>query len=143
MTAFKIPLALGAVAAAVATPAVSVDPGVALGASSTRITISGFVPVICHARVSADIVAAQPGTASLGELKEFCNSPRGYRVHADYSASLANARLIVDGAEVALPADGTAVISQSDHAAIDTRSLAIALPEGVEGGSLSFRIEPL
>ena len=143
MTAIKLPLAVGVVAAAIATPVVGVDPGVALGANSTRITISGFVPVICHARVTADLVATQPGTASLGELKEFCNSPRGYRVHADYSASLANAKLIVDGQEVRLPADGTAVISQSDRAAVDSRSLAIALPDGVEGGALSFRIEPL
>lgn len=143
MTAFKHLLASGIVAAAIASPVVGVDPGVALGANSTRITISGFVPVICHARVTADLVAAQPGTASLGELKEFCNSPHGYRVHADYSAGLANAKLIVDGTEVQLPADGTAVISQSDRAAIDTRTLAIALPEGVEGGALSFRIEPL
>lgn len=143
MTAFKLPLVAGLAAAAVATPVVGVDPGVALGAASTRITISGFVPVICHARVTADIVSAQPGTASLGELKEFCNSPRGYRVHADYSASLANAKLLVDGAEVRLPADGTAVVSQSDHAAVDSRSLAIALPEGIEGGAISFRIEPL
>lgn len=143
MAAFKFPLVLGALAAAAGAPAVGVDTGVALGSSSTRISISGFVPVICHARVTSDIVAAEPGTASLGQLDEFCNSPRGYRVHADYSASLANARLIVDGAEVALSQDGTTVISQSDRPAVDSHSLAVALPEGIEGGALSFRIEPL
>ncbi|WP_229658571.1 hypothetical protein [Tsuneonella deserti] len=99
--------------------------------------------MICHARVTSNIVAAEPGTASLGQLNEFCNSPRGYRVHADYSASLAKARLIVDGTEVTLSQDGTTVISQSDRPAVDSHSLAVALPEGVEGGSLSFRIEPL
>lgn len=143
MTAFKIPLVVGAFAAVAAAPVVGVDPGVALGSNSTRILISGYVPVICHTRVTADIAATQPGVTSLGELREFCNSPRGYRVHADYSASLANSRLIVDGTETPLPADRTIVVSQSDRAAIDSHELAIALPEGVDGGSLSFRIEPL
>ena len=143
MAAIKFPVILAIAGALAGAPAVGVDTGVALGAGSTRISISGFVPVICHTRVTADFVAAEPGTASLGQLDEFCNSPRGYRVNADYSASLANARLIVDGAEVVLSQDGSTVVSQSDRPAIDSHSLAIALPEGVEGGSLSFRIEPL
>lgn len=143
MTAVKFALPLGAALALAATPAVGIDPGLSLGASSTRITISGFVPVICHARVTADVVQLSNGETNLGELREFCNSPRGYRVHADYSASMVGARLLVDGAEVALSDVGTVVVSQSDRAAIDRHSLAVALPEGANGGSVSFRMEPL
>jgi hypothetical protein len=143
MPAFKYSLALAAMAAAVGSSAVGVDTGVALGSGSTRIAIKGLVPVICHASVTASLVPARPGSVSLGELKEFCNSAHGYRVHADYSASLANARLIIDGTEVELLQSGTTVISQSDRPGIDSHTVAVSLPEGVDGGALSFRVEPL
>lgn len=121
----------------------AVAPGVMLGSNQYTIGISGFVPVICRASVGAGTVAPVPGTVSLGELNEFCNSPNGYRVHAQYSASLAKAKLIVDGRPVILEADGDSVVSHSTRAAIDSRSLELVLERGVEDGVLSFRIEPL
>ena len=74
--------------------------------------------------------------------KEFCNSPNGYRVVADYSASLAGASLLVDGTAVPLADGGSIVVSQSDSAAIADHSLALQLPEGGQTGNISFRIEP-
>ena len=128
---------------ALTAPASAVAPGVGLSSSQFTIELVGYVPVICRASVDAALVGTAAGSASLGSLNEFCNSPGGYRVHADYSASLANARIIVDGQPVALSDAGTSVISQSDTAAIDSHDLSHELPEGVTGGQISFRIEPL
>lgn len=135
--------AVALVGAASIASAHAVAPGVMLGANQFTIGISGFVPVICRASVGTAAVAPVPGKVSLGELNEFCNSPNGYRVYAEYSASLTDARLIVDGKPVLLEAAGNSVISHSTRAAIDSRSLELELPAGVEAGSLSFRIEPL
>lgn len=124
-------------------PAMGIAPGVGIDNASTTIGIVGFVPVICHARVSADSVPASAGTVSLGQLREFCNSPHGYRVVADYSPALANASLLVDGVAVPLADNGTTVVSQSDKPAMDTRGIALELPEDTAGGAISFRIEAL
>ncbi len=126
-----------------AMPAAAFEPGVAIGASRFTIGIEGYVPVICRANVDATSVAPEPGVAQLGTLREFCNSPGGYRVMADYSPSLASAKLLVDGREVSLDEAGTTVISQSDEAAIDNHALALDIPEGVSDGTISFRIEAL
>lgn len=128
--------------AAVSMPAAALDQSVALSSSRYTIGISGFVPVICRATVSATSVAPTAGNVQLGSLSEFCNSPRGYFVHADYSASLAAATLVVDGVEKPLNSDGTIVVSTSDHASIVNRNVSLEIPEGVQGGSISFRIEP-
>jgi hypothetical protein len=134
-------VALAGIAAT--TPAMGIAPGVGIDNTSTTIGIVGFVPVICHARVSAESVPAAAGTVSLGQLREFCNSPHGYRVVADYSPSLAHASLLVDGVAVPLQDDGTTVVSQSDKPAIDTRGIALQLPDDTSGGAISFRIEAL
>lgn len=139
----RLPIALGALAVVAAAPALGVTPGIGLGNGDTRIAITGFVPVICHARVTAEAVPAAPGVASLGELREFCNSPRGYRVHADYSASLVHARLIVDGKPVPLKPGGSVVVSRSNRAQIDSHDVALDLRGKAASGTLSFRIEPL
>lgn len=129
--------------ASVSLPAAAVDQDVTLGSSRYTIGITGFVPVICRATVNTTSIAPSAGTVQLGSLTEFCNSPRGYLVHADYSASLSAAKLVVDGVEKPLGSDGTVVVSSSERAAITNRSVALELPEGVQGGSISFRIDPL
>ena len=128
---------------ALTAPASAVVPGVNLSSSQFSIELVGYVQVICHASVDASLISTAPGTSSLGSLNEFCNSPNGYRVHADYSPSLAKAKLIVDGKPVPLGKTGTSVITQSNRAAIDRHTMALELPQGVQGGQLSFRIEPL
>ena len=139
----RLPIVLGALAVVAAAPALGVTPGIGLGNGDTKIAITGVVPVICHARVTAPSVPATPGVASLGELREFCNSPRGYRVHADYSPSLVHAKLIVDGVPVPLKPGGTVVVSRSNRAQIDSRDVALDLRGKASSGTLSFRIEPL
>ena len=136
-------LSLGSAALAgalvLAAPASAVAPGVNLGSGQFTIGLTGFVPVICRASVDATVIAPSAGTVQLGALNEFCNSPNGYVVVANYSASLGKATLLVDGKAVPLGADGTTIVTQSDTAAISTHELAL---QGASQGSLSFRIEP-
>ena len=140
-TRLVISSALALVAASAPAAALTTDFNPAV--SRYTIDIVGFVPVVCRANVDATSLPTAAGTVNLGSLHEFCNSPSGYRVHADYSPSLANATLLVDGAEIKLNADGTSVVSSSTSAAIANRSVSLELPQGVEGGNISFRIEPI
>jgi hypothetical protein len=136
------PVAAIAALCATALPASGFAPSVDVGGTQFTIGIVGYVPVICRANVDASAIAPVAGTTSLGLLKEFCNSPSGYRVIADYSPTLAQARLIVDGIPVQLAAEGTTVVSQSDSAAIADHTLALELPQDGQTGTISFRIEP-
>ena len=125
-----------------ALPAGAFAPSVQAGGAQFTISLVGYVPVICRANVDASSVAPVAGTTSLGMLKEFCNSPRGYQVVADYSPELASAKLLVDGVEVPLSAAGSTVVSQSDSAKIAKHSLALEMPQDGQTGNISFRIEP-
>ena len=136
------PVAAIAAICATALPASGFAPSVDVGSAQFSIGIVGYVPVICRAKVDASAVVPVAGTTSLGLLKEFCNSPSGYRVVADYSPQLAQAKLIVDGVPVALTAEGSTVVSQSDSAAIADHMLALELPQDGQTGTISFRIEP-
>jgi len=135
--------ALVALAAMLPATAGAMGSEITLGQSQYTIGITGFVPVICRAELGASAVPVSSGTVQLGALQEFCNSANGYRVVADYSPSLANATLLVDGAPVALSATGSSVVSQSDKASVASHQLSLELPEGTAAASLSFRIEPL
>ena len=140
MKFIKPVLALAALCAS-ALPAGAFAPAVEVGGAQFSIGIVGYVPVICRAHVDASAVAPVSGTTSLGMLKEFCNSPSGYRVIADYSPQLATAKLVVDGVPVALSAEGSTVVSQSDSPKIADHSLALELPQDDQTGTISFRIE--
>lgn len=138
----RLMIAAGALTVA-ALPAAAVDTSLDVGRSDFSVRITGFVPVICHARVSAATVPAEPGTLALGELSEFCNNAAGYRVYADYSPSLVDAKLVVDGQEVVLGEGGSAVVSSSESASIASRNLELQVAEEqARNGSISFRIEP-
>jgi hypothetical protein len=113
------------------------------GSRSYEIGISGFVPVICRATLHASIVPVGSGEVNFGELNEFCNSPRGYQVFVDSSPELANASLQIDGAAIEIDDSGSTLISSSAHANFAVRDVALTLPEGTEGGSLSIRIVAL
>ena len=132
---FAVALA-GLSTAAASTPAMPVGDSFTLG-------IRGFVPVICRADVQASQITPASGVNTIGVMKEFCNSPSGYQVWADYSASLSDAALLVDGRRVELSATGSTLISESAHAAITSRDLAIDLPDGDRMGALSLRIVAL
>lgn len=122
--------------AAASTPAMPVSDSFTLG-------IRGFVPVICRADVQASQITPASGVNAIGVMKEFCNSPSGYQVWADHSASLSDAALLVDGRRVELSDTGSTLISESPHAAMTSRDLAIDLPDSDRMGSLSLRIVAL
>ena len=128
--------------AAAAIPADAATTGVQVASGRYTINIEGFVPVICRASVDSGMVAPDTGVTSLGSLNEFCNDSAGYSVYADYSDSMAGGSLIVDGVTVPLESSGSSLVSSSDHAAITSRDLSLELPDGIAGGTLSFRIEP-
>ncbi len=138
---FALASAVGIVA--LAAPATAFAPAVTVAASQFTVDIVGYVPVICRASVDATAVNPSAGTVSLGQLKEFCNSPNGYRVHADYSPQLAQAKLVIGGRQVPLRKAGTSVVSHSNRAGIENNPISLELPKGINGGSISFRIEPL
>lgn len=141
MKLFKLGLVAAALTATIA-PANSFAPAVAVGAQQFTIGVVGYVPVICRANVDASLVAPVAGTVSLGTLNEFCNSPSGYRVVADYSPALVGSKLLIDGIEAPLSESGSVVISESDQANIASRAVALELAKDGQTGSLSFRIEP-
>jgi len=136
-------IALVAAFAVASSAAQAADPHVAVNSAQYTIGISGFVPVVCRATVDAAMVPAQGGQVSLGSLNEFCNSPNGYEVYADYSANMAKASLLVDGQKVPLGKDGTVRVTKSNRAAIAAHAVSLDLPKGVEPGTISFRIVAL
>lgn len=122
-------------------------PGAALAADNSgsgqyTVAIAGQVPVICRATVDAQAVAPVAGSTSLGTLKEFCNSPTGYRVIASYSPELVKARLIVDGKPIPLDESGNAIVAESFQPGINNRQVALEVGPGGKSGWLSFRVEP-
>jgi len=136
-------IALAALTTLVATGASATAPGAMSEQSSYTIELRGYVPVICRASVNATQVATQPGQTSLGQLSEFCNSPTGYQVWVDYSPSLANASIIIDGRTVQLGESGTALIDSSTTAAIATKDLALDQSGDGAQGNLSIRVVAL
>lgn len=133
------------VAAAVAASAVMIALAPAGHAQAARyqIGIEGHVPVICHVSLDAGQVDANAANASLGQLKEFCNNPRGYQVIADYAPALAGASLIVDGVEIPLNGSGSVAVSSSNRAAKAEHKVELKLSGSAQPGTLSFRIQPL
>ena len=144
----KLSMLAGATAIAAATVAASTSAAVpATGSNQATIQISAIVPVICKTQLvgsPATLTNVANGGVQLGSLSEFCNNARGYRVVADYSANLANAKLLVDGVPVPLNKTGSTIVSQSNRAAIASHDLVLQVPRGTAAnGNLSFRIEPL
>ena len=138
-----------AIAAKAASLAVAIGATAAIaapqsGSNSMSIDIVARVPVICRTQMTGAMVATTGNTYRLGALNEFCNNASGYRVIADYSPSLANAKLMVDGKPVPLNKSGSAVVSQSSRAAIASHDVTLELAKGgTPDGQISFRIEPL
>lgn len=121
--------------------AVAVAPGVDVNSGQYSIGIRGFVPTICRASVGASMAPVSGANINLGGLNEFCNSPNGYEVFADYSPALANASMIVDGQKINLSKDGSTRISHSNRAAIANRSIELDLSKTNNApGAISFRI---
>jgi hypothetical protein len=125
----------------VAGNASAVSPNVDVNSGQYSIGISGFVPVICRASVGATSTPVAGSNINLGGLNEFCNSPNGYEVYADYSPALSAASLVVDGQKINLSNDGSTRISHSNRAAIASRAIELDLSRTNGAiGNIAFRI---
>jgi uncharacterized protein YfaP (DUF2135 family) len=132
-------IALVALSAAALAPA----PAIAADAAGFTLNISGTVPVICRAEMTANVVTPQAGQVSLGQMNEFCNDANGYEVYAEHSPELANAVVLVDGVAIKLSPTGTTRLSRSDTAGIASRSVELRLADGQTAGTLSIRVVAL
>lgn len=110
--------------------------------ASFSIGITGHVPVNCRASLDATVVSPTSDATSLGQLREFCNSPNGYQIFVDSSPELANATLLVGDRKVALSANGPTLISASTGPAITSSNVILQDANGASG-TLSFRIVAL
>lgn len=128
----------------IAAPAHAFSSGQVTESGQFTIGITGVVPIICRTSVSGDTATSTGGTVQLGTLNNFCNSPSGYEVVADYSPNLAGASMIIDGKAILLQNDGSTVVSSSDTPSIDSHSISLDLAaDQPADGSISFRIQPL
>ena len=110
--------------------------------ASFSIGITGYVPVTCRASLDATVVPASAGETSLGQLREFCNSPNGYQIFVDSSPELANATLVIGGRTVELSDSGSTLVSFSGGPAITANDVVLQNADGGPG-TLSFRIVAL
>ena len=100
----------------------------------SMLSFGGEAPLICRVRL-----AAGP-EGGLGRITEFCNAANGYEVWADYSASLADSALLVDGKQIPLSKSGSTRIDRSNRPGIAVKD--VALKDGASG-DVSFRIVAL
>jgi hypothetical protein len=130
-------------AVAAAGHATAASPGLRVKSDGVSLRFEGLVPVICRASIGSTTVHPIRATMALGQISEFCNSPRGYRVVMEHSPALKGARLLVDNAQVPLSTSGSTVVSESHRPGAVQRTLGLSLPAGAAPGTLNFRIVPL
>ncbi len=119
--------------------------GSAAGAQS--VSTSSFqlqvaVPVICTVSHHAAISATGDGYL-LGNLQEYCNSPRGYNLAVDYApGSMRGAVVSVGDERIVLDGSGHNVISRATGPRIRDREIFSAPgPQGFDTDHLDFRVE--
>ena len=114
--------------------------------SSGRISVSGYVAVICRAELSGGILSSTD-RVSLGRLTELCNTSQGYQVIMTYPSGLEGAKLLIDGVPMTLNGTGQAIVADSYMAAYRVRELELDLgpvstAERQNGLNVSFRAVP-
>ncbi|WP_342250187.1 hypothetical protein [Sphingomonas sp. OTU376] len=129
--------AFGALIAA--TPAAFADPS----QDGYRLTVSGYVPVVCRANLDNSVAASSGNQVDLGTLHEFCNSANGYQVTVDHSPELAGATLMIDGTAVRLSDAGSTVISGAAQPGIAAHKVSLVTENGQANGTLSIRVTAL
>jgi hypothetical protein len=110
----------------------------ATGTLNLRLT----VPLVCTVSHQSSISAAGAGYR-LGELREFCNSPRGYALVVNYAPGSMKGAVVAVGEErVVLDGSGRAVISQTPGPRIRDREI-FAEPgaAGFDTDRLEFNVE--
>lgn len=110
---------------AIAAALSALAPGLALAKpASQTLTIQGYVPVVCRATYDAQVGQYVDGVVNLGQVREFCNSARGYRVVIEHTGAGDVGSVIVDGREIELSATGSTTIASVNGPAIMERSIA-------------------
>lgn len=102
--------------------------------------IRAMVPVHCQARLirtampammQAGGAAAATNNLSLGQLSEYCNAPRGYRLMIRYTpGSLAGTTIRIGEDAVVLNGSGMATLSESRIPRIRSRMISAQAGEG-------------
>jgi hypothetical protein len=108
-----------------------------------RLTVSGYVPVVCRADLDTSVAPTGGSQVDLGTLHEFCNSANGYRVTVDHSPELAGATLMIDGNAVRLSDAGSTVISSASQPGIAAHKVSLLVADGQASGTLSIRVTAL
>lgn len=108
-----------------------------------RLTVTGYVPVVCRANLDTSVAQSGGSQVDLGTLHEFCNSANGYQVTVDHSPELAGATLMIDGNAVRLSDAGSTVISGASAPGIAAHKVSLVTENGQANGTLSIRVTAL
>lgn len=106
----------------------------AASAASLGYNLRMTVPLHCavyHVPTGLGAPAAGGGV-SLGEFREFCNSPGGYQVIVNYTpGTLRGARITAGNNQVVLDGSGKALLERSNRPGVRQRTISV-IP-GVDG----------
>ena len=103
----------------------------AVATSSMGFHLRAFVPVTCGVQHNPVGSGFAGDTARLGQLREYCNAPNGYKLEVRYSPdSLRGVRLNFGNESVMLDGSGFATIPGAPGPRIQTRQLSAKLGNG-------------
>ena len=125
-------VAIGAIAAVVGLAATG---GAATGpanAATASFAIRATVPLHCKAQlIRTGMPTAAAESVALGQLAEYCNAPRGYRLMVRYTpGSLTGTTLRIGEDAVVLNGSGMATLSESPIPRIRSRMISAVAGEG-------------
>jgi hypothetical protein len=138
-------IASAVIAAPAAAPAAPIPDSPTTSETSTGINLRLTVGVSCSVRHQAGGLGAPSGGAiSLGTLREYCNSPRGYELLVTYApGSLRGARIIAGDDQVVLDGSCLAVLSRSPGPRIRERPVsAVPGEHGFDTSRFELQIIP-
>ena len=139
-------IALGTIAAAPLTAPVAMAQSQERPQGSVGLNLRAQVPVTCSVRFSAASASVEtPQGIGLGSFREYCNSPRGYKVVVSYApGTLLGAELVAGSDRVVLDGSGRAVLSQASGPRVRERALLIAPgAAGFDSNRLDLDILPM
>ena len=120
----KLISAIAVVVAATATTS-------AVATSSMGFHLRAIVPVTCGVQYNPAGAAVTDSVARLGQLREYCNAPDGYKLEVHYSPNtLRGVRLNFGNESVMLDGSGFATIPGASGPKIQTRALSAQMGQG-------------
>jgi hypothetical protein len=100
--------------------------------------IRAEVPLVCTATLSSAVLEDLNGEA--GQMQEFCNNSRGYRVLAAASGDVSGSLLLVDGVAHRLEPGQEVEIVSERSARKTQRALAFQPASTEQTGTISVRV---